>query len=62
MDLTLKFGIAEVVDVLMLNEIENGEAIPLTIIGETYDGTLIRGEDCIWIIGTLKGVIQKPMP
>ena len=54
MDLTLKFMVAEVVDGLMLDEFADRETIPLTIIGQTYDGTPIQGEDCIWIIGYLK--------
>ena len=53
MDLTLKFKIADLIDELKLYQIEARETIPLTLVGETYDGTPIRGEDCIWIIGKL---------
>ena len=54
MDLTLKFMVEDVVDGLMLYELEDRDTIPITIVGETYNGTPIRGEDCIWIIGILK--------
>ena len=53
MDLTLKFSVAELIEGLMLNEIGDRETISLTIMGETYDGTSIRGEDCVWILGAL---------
>ena len=53
MDLTLKFMVSELIDGLKLYEFEDRETIPLTIVGETYDGTPIRGEDCIRIIGYL---------
>ena len=54
MDLTLKFRVPELVDGLDLDEVESRETIPLKIIGETEDGTLIMGEDCIRIINRLK--------
>jgi hypothetical protein len=54
MDLSLKFIVADLITGLMLDEFGDRETIPLTIVGETYDGTPIRGEDCIQIIGTLK--------
>jgi hypothetical protein len=54
MDLTLKFRVPELVDGLDLYEVESREIIPLKIMGETEDGTLIMGEDCIRIINKLK--------
>ena len=54
MDLTLKFRVPELVDGLDLDEVESRETIPLKIMGETEDGTLIMGEDCIRIINRLK--------
>ena len=54
MDLTLKFSTPELVDGLMLCEIEDRETIPLTIVGETHDGTPIKGEDCVMLINPPK--------
>ena len=54
MDLDLKFMVIELVYELKLFQMEAQETVPLRIIGETYEGTLIRGEDCIRIIGNLK--------
>ena len=53
-DLILKFRVPELVDGLGLKEVESREIIPLTIMGETEDGTLIVGEDCIRVINRLK--------
>jgi hypothetical protein len=55
-DLTLKFSVQDLVAKLKLDKIEDRETIPLTIVGATYDGTPIRGEDCIWVIN------NKPKP
>ena len=54
MDLTLKFRVPALVDGLDLDGVESRETIPLKIMGETEDGTLIMGEDCIRIINKLK--------
>jgi len=53
MDLTLKFSVPELVEGLGLKEVEAGEIIPLTIIIESEDGTLM-GEDCVRIINKFK--------
>jgi hypothetical protein len=55
MDLTLKFSSRDLVDELDLEEVASRETIPLTVVGETYDGAPIRGEDCIWLINQPKG-------
>ena len=54
LDLILKFRVPELVDGLGLKEIESREIIPLTIMGESDDGTLIMGEDCILVINWFK--------
>jgi hypothetical protein len=54
MDLTLKFSTRALVDALGLKEVASGEMIPLTIMGESEDGTLIMGEDCIRVINRMK--------
>jgi hypothetical protein len=54
MDLTLKFSVPELVDGLGLKEVESRGIIPLTIMGESDDGTLIMGEDCVKIINNFK--------
>ena len=53
-DLTLKFRVQDLVEALDLNEIESKEIILLTIVGESADGTLIMGEDCVRIINKMK--------
>ena len=53
-DLTLKFSMPELVEGLGLKEVASREIIPLTIMGETEDGTLIMGEDCVKIINKFK--------
>lgn len=54
MDLTLKFSVPELVEELGLKEVESREIIPLTIMVESEDGTLIMGEDCVKIINKFK--------
>ena len=52
MDLTLKFDTQRPVSNLKLDEVA-GETITLTLIGslkEEKGGTLIEGEDCIWVL------------
>jgi hypothetical protein len=52
MDLSLKFKTQDVVDGLAL-VLVGGETIPLIITGnlkEEYDGTPIKGEDCVWVL------------
>ena len=58
-DLTLKFSVQDLVAELKLYNIEDQETIPLTIVGETYDGTPIKGEDCIRVLNKPK---PKPKP
>ena len=53
MDLTLKFSVPELVEGLGLKEVEAGEIVPLKIIIESEDGTLM-GEDCVRIINKFK--------
>lgn len=48
-DLTLKFRTQEIVNAI--EPIEDGEEVPLTITGTLMDGTPIKGEDCVVIIG-----------
>ncbi|MCK4791977.1 MAG: hypothetical protein KAV87_50055 [Desulfobacteraceae bacterium] len=56
-DLTLKFDIQEVVDVLGLDSFPD-ETIPITLIGnlmsENGEGLAIIGSDCIWVLKTGK--------
>jgi hypothetical protein len=55
MDLTMKFRTPDVVDALGLSGIPVWQImVPLTIVGETYDGTPIKGEDCIMLINPPK--------
>ena len=54
MDLTLKFSVPELVEKLGLTEVESREIIPLTIMVESEDGTLIMGKDCVKIINNFK--------
>lgn len=52
LDLTLKFSTAELVEKLKLDEAA-GETLPLTLTGnllEEFDGTPIRGQDCVWVL------------
>ena len=65
-DLTLKFRVPELVDGLALTDIASRETIPLTIMGETEDGTPLMGDDCVKIInpfqrwGDMFRNIKKP--
>ena len=54
MDLILKFRVPELVDGLGLKEVESREIIPLTIMGNSVDGTLIMGVDCIRVINWMQ--------
>ena len=57
LDLTLKFKSQDVINALNLSA-EIGNTIPLIITGnlkEEFDGSLIRGQDCVWILA------NKPM-
>jgi hypothetical protein len=47
MDLTLKFNLLEIIDVL--GDVYDGQIIPLTLTGYLYDGTGIDGYDCVVI-------------
>lgn len=49
MDLTLKFDKNSIV--AALGPVNDGDVIPLTLTGETYDGILIEGVDCVIIRG-----------
>ena len=49
-DMLLKFRVPEVVEVLMLDEVA-GQTIPLVGTGVTTDGTLIRGQDTVRLLG-----------
>jgi hypothetical protein len=52
MDLTLKFDTPELVEKLQLTDVA-GETIALTLTGnllEEFDGALIRGDDCVWVL------------
>lgn len=58
LDLVLRFVTQEVVNTLELCQYDNGEVVPLTIIGnlaEEYGGTLITGEDYVKIIESHRG-------
>lgn len=44
-DFTLKFDIQEIIAVL--GEVDDSDVVQLTITGESFDGTPIKGEDCI---------------
>jgi hypothetical protein len=60
-DLTLKFSVPELVDGLGLKDVASGTIIPLTIVGESEDGTFM-GEDCVKIINNFKWldyILQK---
>jgi hypothetical protein len=60
-DLTLKFRVPQLVGILDLEEVESRETIPLKIMRETEDGTLIiMGEDCVRIINRLRWKPKKP--
>lgn len=48
LDLTLKFNTQEIVG--MLGEVADGDQLVLTLTGETYDGTPIKGQDCVVIL------------
>jgi len=56
MDLTFKFSTQEIV--AALGAVTDGEDRPLTLMGETFDGVPIHGEDCIWI----KHKVKDPEP
>jgi len=47
-DLTLKFKTQGIVGIL--GEVADGDALVLTLTGETYDGTQIKGQDCVVIV------------
>ncbi len=53
-DLTLKFKVPELVEGLRLKDVESREIIFLSLMGETEDGSLIMGEDCVKIINKFK--------
>ena len=53
-DLTLKFKVPDLVEGLRLSEVESREIIPLSIMGETEDGSLLLGEDCVKVINKFK--------
>ena len=53
-DLTMKFKVPDLVEGLRLNEVESREIISLSIMGETEDGSLFLGEDCVKIINKFK--------
>ncbi len=59
MDLILKFRVPELVDGLGLKEVESREIIPLTIMGNSVDGTIIMGEDCIRVINWMQRLQDK---
>ena len=51
-DMLLKFRVPEVVETLMLNELA-GQTIPLVLTGQTADGTSIRGQDFVLLLGNV---------
>jgi hypothetical protein len=53
-DLTVKFRVQDLVGELNLDEVESKETILLAIMGESADGSLILGEDCVRIINKMK--------
>lgn len=53
-DLTLKFKVQDLVAGLALDEVESKTIIPLVMLGETENGSLIMGEDCVKIINPFK--------
>jgi flagellar hook assembly protein FlgD len=57
MDLTFKFETQAIV--AALGDVSDGEYRPLTMEGETWDGTVvILGDDCVWI----KHKVKEPAP
>jgi len=51
LDLTLKFNTQEIV--AALGSVEDGDVVVLYLTGnlmEEFDGTLIKGEDIVWIL------------
>ena len=52
-DMLLKFRVPDVVEVLMLNELA-GQTIPFTITGETVNGSSIRGQDTVRLLGNIE--------
>jgi hypothetical protein len=56
MDMTFKFDRQAIV--AALGTVTDGEYRPLTLLGETYEGIPIYGEDCVWI----KHKVKDPPP
>ena len=50
----MKFRVQDLVRELNLDEVESKETILLAIMGESADGSLILGEDCVRIINKMK--------
>jgi hypothetical protein len=53
-DVSLKFMVSAVVEGLRLYELADRDTVALSIVGKTYNGTPIRGEDCILVLGELR--------
>jgi hypothetical protein len=51
-DMLLKLRVPEVVETLQLNELA-GQTIPLVLTGQTFDGTPIRGQDFVLLLGNI---------
>jgi hypothetical protein len=51
-NMLLKFRVPEVVQALMLNELA-GQTVTLTLIGETFDGKSISGQDAVLLLGNI---------
>ena len=61
-DLTLRFNAQEIV--VVLGEVNNGDLLPLTIIGVDVEGMPIEGTDCVVIIakGGVTGKAREGIP
>jgi hypothetical protein len=51
-DMLLKFSVPEVVRTLLLNELA-GQTITLLLTGQSLDGTTIRGQDYVLLLGNI---------
>jgi hypothetical protein len=48
-DMVLKFDRQKIIETLDLENLQDGEAVPLTLTGNLLDGTRIEGVDCVLI-------------
>lgn len=59
MDITFKFDLQEIL--AALGAVTDGEYRVLNLVGETYDGVPIHGQDCVWVKHKVKDRGRPPV-